>query len=79
MRHPVVLVREQVQPMIGPLLTGVGKAIYWGLGAVQAAGELLGATRSMVNAARRGRIPHSPEEKRQLELNAKGPQSPKMR
>lgn len=65
--------------MIGPLFTGIGKAIYWGLGAVQAAGELYGATRAMVNAARRGRIPHTPEEAKRIKLNAKGPQSPKQR
>lgn len=63
--------------MIGPLFTGIGKAIYWTLGAAQAVGEIFGATRSMVTAARRGRVPHSPEEKRQIKLNAKGPQSPK--
>ncbi len=65
--------------MIGPLLTGIGKAIYWGLGAIQAAGEIFSATKTMVNAARRGRIPHSPEEQKRIKLNAKGPQSPKQR
>lgn len=65
--------------MIGPLLTGAGKAIYWGLGAAQAVGEIFSAAHAMVTAARRGRVPHTPEEKRQIRLNAKGPQSPKMR
>jgi len=57
----------------------VGVGIYWGVGALQAAGEVFGATKQLVDAARRGRIPHSPEEARKLKLNAKGPQSPKMR
>ena len=65
--------------MIGPILTGIGKAIYWGLGAAQTAGEVFGAARRLVHQARTGRIAHTPEEARQIRLNAKGPQSPKMR
>lgn len=38
--------------------SALGRAIYWTIGAVQAAGELAGATRRMVRSARKGIIPH---------------------
>jgi hypothetical protein len=40
------------------LLTVIARGIYWSLGAVQAAGELVGAGKKLVRAARRGTLPH---------------------
>lgn len=39
------------------LITAVGKAIYWTLGAVQTVGEWVGLARGIVRSARRGSLP----------------------
>ena len=39
------------------MLGALGRAIYWTLGAAQAAGELIGVTRRLVRSARKGVLP----------------------
>lgn len=69
------------------VLTVIARGIYWSLGLLQEAGEVIGAGKRLVKAARQGRLPHRPgpndtdpiplEVQRRIRLNAKGPQSPK--
>lgn len=69
------------------VLTAIARGIYWTLGLLQGAGEVIGAGKRLVKQAKRGKLPHRPgpndtdpiplERQRQIRLNAKGPQSPK--
>lgn len=40
------------------LLSLAARGIYWTIGAVQSAAELVGATRRLVTSARQGVVPH---------------------
>lgn len=42
------------------ILTAIARGIYWTLGLVQGAGEVIGAGRRLVKQARRGKLPHRP-------------------
>lgn len=44
------------------VLTVIARGIYYGLGAVQALGEVIGAGKKLVREARRGRVPHEVDE-----------------
>ena len=67
------------------LLTAIARGIYWTLGVLQGAGEVIGAGKKLVKQARQGKLPHGPNDtdpipldvQRRIRLNAKGPQSPK--
>lgn len=67
------------------LLTALARGIYWTLGLLQGAGEVIGAGKRLVKAARQGKLPHRPGPNdtdpiplhQQRKLQAKGPQSPK--
>lgn len=40
------------------VLTAIARGIYWTLGLLQGAGEVIGAGKKLVKAARRGKLPH---------------------
>jgi hypothetical protein len=44
------------------LLSVIARGIYHALGIVMGAGELLGAGRKLVREARKGTLPHAPDE-----------------
>jgi hypothetical protein len=41
-------------------LTALARGIYWTLGLLQGAGEVVGATKRLVKQVRRGKVPHKP-------------------
>lgn len=66
------------------VLTVIARGIYWTLGVLQGAGEVIGAGKKLVKQARQGKLPHKgPNDTdpiplhQQRKLQAKGPQSPK--
>lgn len=42
------------------ILTVIARGIYWTLGLVQGAGEVIGAGKRLVKQARKGKLPHRP-------------------
>jgi hypothetical protein len=42
------------------VLTALARGIYWSLGLLQGAGEVIGAGKRLVKAARQGKLPHKP-------------------
>lgn len=42
------------------VLTAIARGIYWTLGLLQGAGEVIGAGKKLVKAARKGKLPHKP-------------------
>ena len=42
------------------ILTAIARGIYWTLGLLQGAGEVIGAGKKLVKAARQGKLPHKP-------------------
>lgn len=64
------------------VLTAIARGIYWSLGLLQGAGEVIGAGKKLVKAARQGKLPipandTDPVPLTRRSLQAKGPQSPK--
>ena len=60
------------------LLSALARGIYWTLGLLQGAGEVIGAGKKLVKAARQlGPDDTDPVPLTRRSLQAKGPQSPK--
>lgn len=55
----------------------IGKGIYYALGGIQAAGELIGAGKKLAKEARRGKLPHRVDQTDPIPLTRKSPRAPR--